>query len=95
MPNPLPSIATAVSTDCHPHTTGACQMLWHLSRADSPTVTAVLTEVDGRFMIDVTYGRVARQSVVFTSSMEAVEWAERRRAQVEAFGYCRTRPKRR
>jgi hypothetical protein len=68
------------------------QTLWHVGRPGSPPVTAVLMRaaVD-EYMLDVTFGTVARQRVRFGNSVAAIEHAERLLAQLENVGYQRQR----
>ena len=71
------------------------QLLWQLGRPNSPSITAVMTVLDGRVFLDVAFGRVAHQRVGFPSSLAAVKRAEGLRGRLEASGYRRRRPDRR
>ena len=56
------------------------QVLWHVSRRDSPAVTAMLTaRPSGTYEVLVAFGTVALQRVPFSSAGAAVERAERLR----------------
>ena len=67
-------------------------VLWHLCRPDSPTISAVLTgTASGECELCVAFGTVATQRSTFASPVAAAEHAERLRTRLEAWGYRRQR----
>ena len=71
------------------------QVLWHVSRSDSPAVTAVLSKDGTDYELGIAYGSVARQQLAFASALRAVERAETLLRRLEESGYVRRRRDRR
>ena len=67
------------------------QTLWHLTKNGQPAITAVLSRNGPAYELDVSYGHIAQQRLVFGCSLPAAVRAEALRDRLEAAGYRRAR----